>query len=296
MLPVLLLAFISSVAAFPLFSRRQSITALSAAQVSTFTPYTYYASTAYCEPAETLTWSCGANCQSNAGFQPVASGGDGEVIQFWYVGFDPTLKTIIVAHQGTDTSKFIPLLTISDIFYDNLDHALFPGISSAVKVHKGFGAAQARAAPEILTAVRKAMDKFSSKSVTLVGHSLGGAIALIDAVFLKLHLPKDIELKTFTYGMPRVGNQYFADYVDKNIPNVVRITNKMDPVPIMPGRFLGFRHAGGEIHITDDNGTWNKCPGQDNTAAGCTVEDVRNILIANKDDHAGPYNGVRIRC
>lgn len=36
---------------------------------------------------------------------PVASGGDGDSTQFWYVGYDPILDEVVVAHQGTDTSK-----------------------------------------------------------------------------------------------------------------------------------------------------------------------------------------------
>ena len=40
-------------------SKRQSITALSSTQISSFTPFTYFASTAYCNPSTTLNFSCG---------------------------------------------------------------------------------------------------------------------------------------------------------------------------------------------------------------------------------------------
>lgn len=40
-------------------STRQSITALSASQIATYKPYTYYSGTAYCLPNETVTWTCG---------------------------------------------------------------------------------------------------------------------------------------------------------------------------------------------------------------------------------------------
>lgn len=43
-----------------------------------------------------------ANCEQTAGFVPVASGGDGDIIQYWYVGYNPSGDEIIVAHQGTD--------------------------------------------------------------------------------------------------------------------------------------------------------------------------------------------------
>jgi len=38
----------------------------------------------------------------------------------------------------------IPILTNVDIVFDNLDSSLFPGVSSSVKVHRGFSAAQER--------------------------------------------------------------------------------------------------------------------------------------------------------
>lgn len=34
------------------------------------------------------------NCDANPTFQPIASGGDGIDVQFWYVGIDPTLEVI----------------------------------------------------------------------------------------------------------------------------------------------------------------------------------------------------------
>ena len=56
-----------------------------------------------------------------------------------------------------------------------------------------------------------------------------------------------------------MGNKAFADYVDAHL-HVTHINNKVDPVPIVPGRFLGFVHPAGEVHINDD-GSWDSCPG-----------------------------------
>jgi len=273
---------------------RQIITALTAAQVAAFKPYSYYAASAYCQPSTTLAWSCGANCNANSGFQPVASGGDGSVTQFWYVGYDPALATIIVAHQGTDSSAILPLVTDADFFLDNLDSNLFPGINSSIKVHDGFGNAQARAAASVLSAVQTAMTRYGTTRVTIVGHSLGGAIALIDSVYLPLHLPAGTIFRTITYGLPRVGNQAFADYIDAQT-SLTHTNNKHDAVPILPGRFLGFRHPGGEIHI-ESSGSWASCPGQDNTNEQCTIGYVPNIFSGVLGDHSGPYDGVNMGC
>lgn len=77
-----LVALLPAAFAAPALETRASITALSTSQISTFKPFTHYASTAYCQPSTTLTWTCGANCQANPTFEPIASGGDGDGTQF----------------------------------------------------------------------------------------------------------------------------------------------------------------------------------------------------------------------
>ncbi|KAI0684506.1 Alpha/Beta hydrolase protein [Cytidiella melzeri] len=289
----------TTVAARPLLPR-QAISPLSASAIAAFAPYTHYASTAYCTPSTTLTWSCGANCEANPSFKPVASGGDGTDVQFWYVGYDPTLRTVIVAHQGTNTSSFVAELTDIDIVKETLDSTLFPGVPSDVEVHSGFANEQAKTATQILSAVQTALSENGASSVTLVGHSLGAAISLLDAVFLPLHLPSTTKFKTVLYGLPRVGNQDFANYVDAHNPTLqlTHVNNLEDPVPILPGMFLGFHHPSGEVHISDSGGSdaWESCPGQDNPSTLCIVGDVPNIFESDESDHDGPYDGIEIGC
>ncbi|KAF8997862.1 lipase [Cyathus striatus] len=287
-----LLAGAAVVSALPTLEGRQSISTLSAAQVSTYKPYTYYASAAYCKPATTLAWNCGVNCNARSVFKPVASGGDGTIVQFWYVGYDSSLAVISYIHANHQFS--LPILTDADFFLDNLDSTLFPGLSSSIKTHDGFGEAHKKSANAVLAAVKTALTRYSSTQVTIVGHSLGGALALIASVHLPLHLPSNITFKTVTYGMPRVGNQEFVDYINAR-RDLTRIVNQDDLVPIVPGRFLGFAHTKGETHIVN-SGDWINCPGQDNTDSQCTIGYVPNILSGDTGDHKGPYDGVTITC
>ncbi|KAF9466206.1 lipase class 3 family protein [Collybia nuda] len=276
-----------------LIQPRQAITTLTSSQIAAFRPFTLFASAGYCSPSSTLSWSCGANCNANAGFIPVASGGDGSSVQFWYVGFSPAQSTVIVSHQGTDTGEIQALLTDANAIRGTLDSSLFPGVSSSVEVHEGFRNEQAKTATQILSAVQSALAAHGSSHVTIVGHSLGAAIALLDGVYLPLHLP-GVTFRTIGYGMPRVGNQAFADYVDSHI-SLTHINNKEDFVPILPGRFLGYHHPSGEVHI-QDSGAWDACPGQDNTSGLCTTGDVGNIFEGSSGDHGGPYDGVTMGC
>ncbi|THV02157.1 lipase class 3 family protein [Dendrothele bispora CBS 962.96] len=288
-LPSLLAVLGSS--ASPLIAR-QAITALSTSQISTFKPFSFFAAAAYCDPSTTKAWNCGLNCQSNADFITTASGGDGDAVQFWYVGFSPSQKTVIVAHQGTDTSEFEALLTDSEFVLEPLDSSLFPGVSSSIETHNGFAAEQAKTATTILSAVQTTLTAHSVNSVTLVGHSLGAAISLLDSIYLPLHLPSGTTFRSVLYGLPRVGNPAFADYVDAHA-SVTHINNKEDVVPILPGKFLGFAHPNGEVHI-QDSGAWDVCPGHDNSDDRCSTGDVGNIFEGSISDHDGPYDGVEM--
>ncbi|KAF8166662.1 lipase [Mycena galopus ATCC 62051] len=280
-----ILALASFAAAAPSLTARQSITSLSTTQVDSYTPYSFYAAAGYCTPASTLAWNCGTNCNgANPDFKPVASGGDGDSVQFWYVGFDSTLQTIIVAHQGTNPEEILADVTDADFFLEALDPTLFPGLSSSIEAHNGFQAEQAKTATLVLAAVQAAMAQSGLEKVTIVGHSLGGAIALLDSVYLPLHLP-GVTFQTIVFGLPRVGNQAFANQA--SIGNTVtHINNKEDPVPILPGMFLGFHHPTGEIHI-QDSGVWDVCPGMDNESDDCSTGDVPTIFEGDTSDHDG---------
>ncbi|KAK0490187.1 alpha/beta-hydrolase [Armillaria luteobubalina] len=291
---VLALPFVSaSLLEESVLHRRQSITVLAPEQVAAYRPYTYFANAAGCKPSTTGNWTCGPPCEGNPDFKPIASGGNGDSVQFWYVGYAPDLNTVIVGHQGTDVTKLLPICTDLNITLSKLDSNLFPGISSDIEVHSGFKESQARAAADVLSNVTIAMSTYATNSVAVVGHSLGGALALLDGVYLDLQLPS-ATVSVFSYGMPRVGNQAFADYVDANV-NVTHVNNKKDPVPIVPGKKLGYHHCSGEKHITDSDDEWVNCPGQDNPDKQCIVGEVSNIFeIDLKDliDHFGPYDGI----
>ncbi|KAK7437361.1 hypothetical protein VKT23_018606 [Stygiomarasmius scandens] len=270
---------------------RQDFSILSDAAISAFSPYSRFAAAAYCSADSTLQWNCGENCDANSDFVPVASGGNGDSVQFWYVGFSPSLATVIVAHQGTDPTQLESVLTDADFPQDTLDTSLFPGVSSDIKVHGGFADAHAETATDVLAAVQTALANNNVNSVTIVGHSLGGALAVLESIYLPLHISGPT-FKTVTYGTPRIGNAAFADYVDAHT-DLTRVNNKEDLIPIVPGRGLGFAHPNGEVRI-QDNDQWITCPGHDNTDERCTTGAVGNIFEGNIIDHLGPYNGITI--
>ena len=84
-------------------------------------------------------------------------------------------------------------------------------------MHDGFLGTQERTSDLVLSTVQSALKSTGSKKVLVVGHSLGAAIASIDGMMLKMKLDPSIAVTTTVFGLPRVGNQAWADLVDQTV-------------------------------------------------------------------------------
>ena len=138
-------------------------------------------------------------------------------------------------------------------------------------VHMGFLASWRSARKVVLPPLKAAREKHPSYPVHLVGHSLGGAVAALAALELRLSLGwEDVFVTTF--GEPRVGNRQFVTYLDgafglekkdngygrdsnlleekEEERSYRRVTHVDDPVPLLPLSEWGFRSHAGEIYIS----------------------------------------------
>ncbi|WP_339046912.1 lipase family protein [Candidatus Mesenet endosymbiont of Phosphuga atrata] len=85
----------------------------------------------------------------------------------------------------------------------------------------------------------------------LTGHSMGGAIAKIAALFLsKVIGAQDLHVATFAD--PRVFDLTASEIYNKALPNrTVRVTqHRCDPVPAVAPGFLGYVHVGTQLRIS----------------------------------------------
>ncbi|KAJ4951822.1 hypothetical protein NE237_028654 [Protea cynaroides] len=118
---------------------------------------------------------------------------------------------------------------------------------SPAKVECGFlslyktpGSNMPSLAESVVEEVRRLMDLYKGEtlSITVTGHSLGAALALLVADELSTCAPEMPPIAVFSFGGPRVGNRAFANRVSKNGVKVLRIVNSQDVITRVPGMFV----------------------------------------------------------
>ncbi|KAI1795739.1 alpha/beta-hydrolase [Ganoderma leucocontextum] len=249
-----------------------------------------FARAAYCPTPAVKSWSCGTSCTVLPNVKVLAAGGDDGAIPSFFIAEDPDKKTIVVAHQGTDPQKALSIANDVEFTQVDANATLFPQAGKSVQLHSGFQDTQGRTADLVLSTVKSALQKSGYKTVLVTGHSLGAAVASLDAAMLRMALPKDVDVNAVVFGLPRVGNSAWATLLTKLVPDFAHVTNQDDPVPNVPPHFLDFEHPKGELHITKVNNSTGTaamvaCPGSENDkcAAG------NSLLDTSIQDHLGPY-------
>lgn len=204
-----------------------------------------FARAVYCSSPVIEKWACGEPCQAlGNNIDVLVAGGDDKRVPNFFVAHDKDKDTIVVAHQGTEPKNF--LSDLNDIKFAQVDanttvlpnagstyslkrafprgrsceiltYVLRPCSVEDVKMHDGFLGTQERTSDLVLSTVQSALKSTGSKKVLVVGHSLGAAIASIDGMMLKMKLDPSIAVTTTVFGLPRVGNQAWADLVDQTV-------------------------------------------------------------------------------
>jgi len=245
-----------------------------------------FARVAYCSSASISNWTCGEPCTSLSNITFLQSGGDQGLIPLYYVAHDASDNSIAVAHQGTDSQSILSILNDVKFGLVDLNVTRFPDTAGkGIKVHSGFQQTFERTADGLLAGVLKGLSDTGAKKVTVAGHSLGAALATMTGAFIKKSVDPSVEVSVTGFGLPRGGNQAWADFLDSDV-GVQYMTNQNDPVPIVPPRTLGFQHPSGEVHVVDDTQqNFVDCPGQDNE--NCSTGN--SVLKVDVSNHKGPY-------
>ncbi|MBA0715281.1 hypothetical protein Golax_014186 [Gossypium laxum] len=164
-------------------------------------------------------------------------------------------RDIVVAWRGTVTR----LEWIADLmdFLKPISSNKIPCPDSTVKVESGFldlytdkdvncRFCKFSAREQILTEVKRLLEiyQFEELSLTITGHSLGSALAILsayDIVETGLNVLQDsraVPVSVFSFSGPRVGNVRFKERMEVLGVKVLRVVNVHDIVPKSPGLFF----------------------------------------------------------
>ncbi|XP_057538951.1 lipase-like [Amaranthus tricolor] len=187
---------------------------------------------------ELFTWTCSRCNGMTKGFEIVELIVDVQHCLQAYVGVAEDLNAIIVAFRGTQEHSIQNW--VEDLYWKQLD-LNYPEMPEAM-VHHGFYNAYHNTTmrPGVIDGIKQAKKLFGDIDVIVIGHSMGGAMAAICALDLKVHHDiKNVQVTTF--GQPRIGNAAFASYYSQYVPNTIRVTHEHDMVPHLPPYYPYFR-------------------------------------------------------
>ena len=222
---------------------------------------------------------CASRCQDFPNFDLVTTWNTGPLLSdscgYIVLSHPPSPPRIIIAFRGTYsvTNTIIDLSTIPQAYIpypgdddedeDEQDEGLRKRAISPQKaectdctVHAGFMASWRHTRAEILPHLKEVVKKYPHYRVTLVGHSLGGAVAALASLDFEARGWKP---QVTTFGEPRIGNQGLMQYIDQAFStgsqmNITgryrRVTHVDDPVPLLPLTEWGYQMHAGEVYIS----------------------------------------------
>lgn len=191
-----------------------------------------------------------------------------------FIALDHASQRITVVFRGTASSyDWVHNFTALPRNYKPMVHTGgdFDVVSDKTcdgcKIHKGFNIFLQSGARPIVNAVLSLKSKYSHYQVVTTGHSLGGALAVLLGVELRL---LGHETLVVTLGGPKIGNKNFASFVDDlfqtgNVEKfisshhsfdslstgMIRATHRRDIVPFLPP-LRYFHQSGFQYYLSNE--------------------------------------------
>ena len=193
---------------------------------------------------------------------------------------------IVVAYMGTNDSSLQSsmndFLFLPEPANDRYRHNM-PG---SVRLMHGFQQPYVDLVDDVQAAITQHKTERNESRVTVIGQSQGAAIGLLSAVDFHQRLDGGI-YRAYLFGLPRLGNPVFANYVDKTIGDRLRwVVNGHDWVPNVPLRIAGYQHPSNYVWIFPANSShWKLYPGQENIHGFASVP----LDYFKSWDHEGVY-------
>lgn len=131
-----------------------------------------------------------------------------------------------------------------------------PEFCECCRVHHGFWESWRGISEPVIQLLIRLHEENRDYGVAVVGHSLGGAEAILAAGEIRNQGPwwtSRVEL--YSYGSPRVGNTEAVRFLSQQSTKSYRVTATEDPIPRVPFTLFGYQHTSPEywIHSNPEN-------------------------------------------
>ena len=160
---------------------------------------------------------------------------------------DPTAgDTVSYGFLATSsTGELVAVIRGTDSILEWIDDAQFyfvynPIAGSRGFTEEGFSAiyqslrlGKSTSSQSVVKAIAGYVKTGTAKSVTVTGHSLGGALATLLALDV-VHNSTEKTPVLYTFASPRVGEELFASDFNEQVPTKYRVYNSTDVVPYIP--------------------------------------------------------------
>ncbi|KAJ8478095.1 hypothetical protein OPV22_021822 [Ensete ventricosum] len=213
----------------------------------------------YATPGVEVPMQAGVRCGRWIGYVAVSS--DDDTRRFGR-------RDVLVSFRGTVTATEWIANLMSTLTPANLDphdprrdvkvESGFLSLYTSADATSRFGPGSCR--EQLLHEVSRLIDKHKGEemSITVAGHSMGSALALLfgyDLAELGLNrlrfLQREIPIAVYSFGGPRVGNTGFKKRIEELGVKVLRVVNVRDPVTKLPGLLLNenWKAFGGRFEL-----------------------------------------------
>lgn len=201
-----------------------------------------------------------------------------------YIGILPTTKSIYVVLRGSSST----MNWLDDFEVKLVPYNTFPECNC--KVHYGFYNSALTVSNKTIDTIKLLRIQYPSYSVVITGHSYGAAVGQLIAMELE---SKNINVKLYNYGQPRVGDKSYAAFVNTKISEYYRTTHNKDIVPhVPPIDGFGYFHSCREI-FEDMDGKLTLCSALNCEDPKCA--DQFSLVQTNGEDHSY-YMGHHLTC
>lgn len=172
----------------------------------------------------------------------------GEVVAFGFIAVSDA-KELVVAIRGTDTilewlhdGSFLmvpsPVVGAGGLTEDG-----FTAVYRSLRCGVATGTLSAK------DSIKSYLDKGTASTVTVCGHSLGGALATLLTLDVKLNTPCNAPT-AYTYASPRIGDHLFAGSYNPAIAASYRVANRQDLIPKLPSILpLPYEHVNTQYEV-----------------------------------------------